>query len=422
MTRKLHIILGVLILLVISGSAFAQLGGPRELRRINAQPDEMISMTRSMPFNQAIMIFSDLSKRKLNRILIDPENRVIPIGVNIENMHWLDALEMILDQNGLWYKDYPDHIQIVSKDVGAKVGVEVDDAREMYETREVIISAVFFEADQTKLRSMGSQWSFLNPDSSIGVDMSAAQDKTGSITITALDAGDYGSISATFRALESKSVGEVIASPRVTVQSGTEGRVQIGTDFSITTTDFAGNTITQFYSAGSIINVTPRVFAVDTTYFISLSLDVQKSAAASSDLGVEITKTSAVTSVLLLDGEETLIGGLYSNEESVERSGVPVLKDLPWWVFGLRYIFGYEARNVSRKELMILIKAELVPSLENRVRMRIARDNQPLPVLKESRDEFERDIIDYRRQSDLFDRSQIKEEEDQKAKEATEQE
>ena len=72
-----------------------------------------------------------------------------------------------------------------------------------------------------------------------------------------------------------------------------------------------------------------------------------------------------------MDGEETVIGGLYSNEISSNREGIPILKDLPWWFFGLRYLFGYESSSLGRKELIILLKAELLPSLMERSLMRI---------------------------------------------------
>ena len=69
----------------------------------------------------------------------------------------------------------------------------------------------------------------------------------------------------------------------------------------------------------------------------------------------------------MLDGEETVIGGLFINEETKVRTGVPVLKDLPWWFFGLRYIFGSDDIKVNKKELVILIKAELVPTIKERL-------------------------------------------------------
>lgn len=418
MKRMIPVLVASLVILLLSGSALAQLGGPRELRRINAQPDEMISMTRSMPFNQAIMIFNDLAQRKLNKILIDPRQRVIPIGIDIENMHWLDALEMILRQNGLWYEENPDHILITEEGGGDQLSSEERSSQQMFRTREVLISAMFFEADLNKVRSLGMDWSFVNPDSLISVVMDAAQDAAGVLTVSGKQENSSGTLEGAFKVFESRSLGEVIASPRVSVASETEGRIQIGTDFSVTTTDFAGNTITTFYSSGSIITVTPRVMTVDTTTFIQLAISAEKSSAGRTDLGIEIAKTSTKTSVLLLDGEETLIGGLYSTDENLERKGVPILKDLPWWVFGLRYVFGYESTSNSRRELMILIRAELIPSLEERIAKRISRDGRPLPVLKDARENFERDIQNYKDQADTFDRKEIVQQEKEK-REAT---
>ena len=48
-----------------------------------------------------------------------------------------------------------------------------------------------------------------------------------------------------------------------------------------------------------------------------LKLDVERSAFFPSELTTEVKKTSASSDVLLLDGEETVIGGLYINEETI---------------------------------------------------------------------------------------------------------
>jgi type IV pilus assembly protein PilQ len=68
----------------------------------------------------------------------------------------------------------------------------------------------------------------------------------------------------------------------------------------------------------------------------------------------------------MLDGEETVIGGLFVNEEAVTRNGIPFLKDLPWWVFGIRYLTGSDETVIRKKELVILLKTELVPTLRER--------------------------------------------------------
>ena len=50
---------------------------------------------------------------------------------------------------------------------------------------------------------------------------------------------------------------------------------------------------------------------------------------------------------------------------------MPFLKDLPWWFFGLRYVFGYESTSLVKKELLILIRAELLPTLKDRYKAKL---------------------------------------------------
>jgi type IV pilus assembly protein PilQ len=169
-------------------------------------------------------------------------------------------------------------------------------------------------------------------------------------------------------------LGEIMSSPSIIVRSGQEGRIQVGQDFSIRERDFAGNLIDKFYSAGTIAKVTPQVIAEQGVNFIHMNVDVERSTVTPGAISTIINKTKATTNLLLLDGEETIIGGLYSNEDDVIREGIPFLKDLPWYVFGLRYIFGFNSDNVIKKELVILIKAELVPTLQERITQKTKDD------------------------------------------------
>ncbi len=69
----------------------------------------------------------------------------------------------------------------------------------------------------------------------------------------------------------------------------------------------------------------------------------------------------------MLNGEETILGGLFVNEQTIVRNGIPILKDLPWWVFGIRYLTGSDQTVDKKKELVILLKTELVPTLQERL-------------------------------------------------------
>ena len=70
-------------------------------------------MSKTMPFNQALEILNILSKKFHHKVLIYSEERKTAIGVDIEKMHWLDALENILRKNKLWYEEHTDYLKII---------------------------------------------------------------------------------------------------------------------------------------------------------------------------------------------------------------------------------------------------------------------------------------------------------------------
>ena len=143
--------------------------------------------------------------------------------------------------------------------------------------------------------------------------------------------------------------------------------IQVGVNFFVTTKDFAGNTVQTMQNAGIIINATPTVYSQDSVDFVALNLDLTNSSlAGNATTGTIINTEQATTKVLLLNGEQTTIGGLYSTTESSHREGIPVLKDLPWWVLGIRYLTGSETMTTQTKELIILIKADILPTLMER--------------------------------------------------------
>jgi len=427
------IILTLVLIFTIADTSLGQVTMGQRIRKITAQPDEYISMRGSLSFNDAIDEFSNLAKRHLNKIIVNPVLLDGNIGVDVNNLYWFEALEMVLTQNGLQYEEYGDHI-LITKPLNVSVDDKKLSAIRYFEAREVVISTVFFEANRNQLRELGMSWGIFDQREEVsldpisgepkletvyrrGLDQSSANNKTGWLNFDFFDQLDFGDVTAIFKTLDNNQLGEVIASPQITVMSGKEGEIQIGSDFTVTVQDFAGNTVTQFFSTGSIITVTPQVITVDSVSFIHVALDAEKSSAVSSELGMEIKKSKAKTDLLLLDGEETIIGGLYSNDESETREGVPFLKDLPWWFFGLRYLFGYESVNTIQKELVILLKVDLVPSLADRIEKRVQlvedgnklKDN--LENLIQERDNYLQQIEDQKAIPLIEDQEVVPEEE-----------
>ena len=162
-----------------------------------------------------------------------------------------------------------------------------------------------------------------------------------------------------------------------------QGKIKVGKNFFLTLQDFAGNTRFTEYESGIILTVTPEVYGENDSTFIYLDIAAERSDVVPDAIGVTKDVTESTTRVLLRDGEETVIAGLFNYEIQNLRKGVPILKDLPAWFFGLKYLFGYESKGYTKKELVIFIRAKIVPSLTTR---RLERVNVPEYLGSQRRD------------------------------------
>ena len=346
--------------------------------KTSQNPDELVTMSETLPFDQAIELLSKVSESVSGRRIVSTVQKNDPIGIEITNMPYDKALLMIVNYSGLEYEVKEDVVIIRSK---AKE--EFDKTPDTYAPltqREVRISAVFVEIDVVEARKVGFDWRFLlagEQTNVAGVLRGESERSTGEAqglqpefklgVNSNFQIGDFfGQATAVFKFFESNNLGEIISNPSIVVRDRNEGRIQIGSDFSVRTRDFAGNTTEKFFPTGTIIIVTPYIHKEGGLDYALLNISVERSSFQSSELTTEIRKTTASTQVLMLDGEETAIGGLFLNEELVVRNGIPFLKDLPWWVFGIRYLTGYDQTTVRKKELVILLKTELIPTLQER--------------------------------------------------------
>ncbi len=396
----------IILFFCFTFSSFSQVELEKELSG-QYNPYELVSITQYASFDQAVRMLSAVSELVTGKNIVSLVPIQSPIGVEIKKMPYLDALNLIVNVFNLTYEEKEGSIVIKPKDKTAEEEKINEDIFADIDAREVKISAVFFEADVENSRDRGIDWKWLlsrngvNVGSELRTQTQAPEQQQQQQglppefnvnTLTNFKIGDWvGNATAMFRFFESQNLGEIIASPTITVRDKQKGRIQIGSDFSIKQRDFSGNIIDRFYSAGSIINVTPYVYHKNGIDYVLLKLDVERSSFFPSELTTEVKKTAASSDVLLLDGEETVIGGLYVNEEAIVRTGIPFLKDLPWWVFGIRYLTGSDETIVRKKEVIILLRAELLPTLEERftttqernlIKEKIKKDDEEIQYYK----------------------------------------
>ncbi|MCH7773789.1 MAG: type II and III secretion system protein [Bacteroidetes bacterium] len=373
-------------------------------------PDELVTMSESLPFNQAVELLSKVSESITGKRIVSTIERTEPIGVEIVNLPYDKAMLIIVQYANLIFEEKQDIIVINSKKAEEERSA---DTYASVDSREVKISAVFFEMDVQKSKKIGIDWNILlNGESTDlagllrteGESGSGEEGEEGGSTTGGLQsefnlgiASDFsigsffGQATALFRFFETEGLGEIISSPSIIVRDKSKGSIQVGSDFSVRTRDFAGNTVEKFFPTGTIIEVTPYIHNEDGLDYILLDILVERSSFSQNETTTEIRKTNATTQVVMLDGEETVLGGLFVNEEAVVRNGIPFLKDLPWWVFGIRYLTGSDETITRKKELIILLKAELIPTLKERfahpdtrniIKSQIERDKERIKYYK----------------------------------------
>jgi type IV pilus assembly protein PilQ len=391
-------------------------------------PDQVVSFLPGTPMSEFVTLLNPIFERVTGKQVIDPEGRTTPIGVSLSGMHFIDAFELVLDRQRLGFRETDNYfivealpedgeeVQLVGTDgVSSRAEGAAPPATAL--SREIRIDAYIFELNVTRLRDTGTNWTTVFGGEAGGTSSASASGGAGSGGVQAglnfelktdsffdsfstflegPDRVNFKEIVSLFRYFESIDVGETIASPSVAVQSGETGRIQSGSDIPVTIQDFAGNTITQYIPTGVIIEVVPTLIADASDQrddpealpveFIHLDVNVEKSSGRISSAGVTIDKNKTDTQVLLLDGEQTVIGGLFSTEEATFRKGIPILKSIPL----VKYLFSYQSKSVVQKELLIALQARVVEPLR-------ARAGRPYPT-----NLYERERQDIQRRLDRF--------------------
>lgn len=368
------------------------------------RPEEMVSFKSDYPYTKAIQDLSDMAKKFTGKIIVDTSpiksDETKTIGTNIESMYWRDALEVILRTNGNWYEEDPEYFLVFSMKEGKKEAgpagaiptgqsqgavqgaatqatqqPPVDSAKVFAQTREVTVSAILLQINQSKLNQHGLNFSISRGNdvnlkfnfNTLGTDQNQIAQLPFTVQANPTPGKMSLDLSAALAFFETEGYGEVVSRPVIRVRDGASSNIQIGQSIPFLTKDFQGNTLQQFIEAGTILKVSPKIYTYNGIHFVDLKYDLDKSTpGASATGGLEVDHNKVSGSLLLLNGERTYVSGLISSTQTTNRSGIPLLKDLPWWVFGLRYIFGYDQVNLVKQELIIIFEAKIEEPVEQR--------------------------------------------------------
>jgi type IV pilus assembly protein PilQ len=252
---------------------------------------------------------------------------------------------------------------------------------------QVEIEARIVQTNKNYARALGIQWGFNGRvDPALGNTTGLAFPNSGSIsggTGTVLGSGSnsapaavnlpapgnptsavglaLGSVNGAFSldvalsALESTGNGRLLSTPRVTTQNNIAAEMTQGVQIPIQTV--ANNTVTvSFKDAALTLKVTPQITAANT---VIMQISVEN---ASPDFSRAVNNIPPIntqranTSVLVSDGQTTVIGGIYVSQEQAQTDRTPGLGQIPL----IKWLFKRDSVNDQSTELLIFITPRII--------------------------------------------------------------
>ena len=160
-------------------------------------------------------------------------------------------------------------------------------------------------------------------------------------------------------ALESSGNGRILSTPRVSTLNNVEAEVTQGIQIPLQT--ISNNTVTvTFKDAALTLKVTPQITAAGTVIMkVSLENATPDFAKASGPAAIPPINTQrALTTLLVSDGQTSVIGGIYTSSQVNSTDRTPGLGQIPL----LNWLFKRERVEDESRELLIFITPRIIKS------------------------------------------------------------
>jgi general secretion pathway protein D len=175
--------------------------------------------------------------------------------------------------------------------------------------------------------------------------------------------------SATFDFAKTLSTTELLASPKIRVKNKEKAKVHIGKRDPIVTTTQVGTSDSttqnvQYVDSGIKLDIEPTV-QLDGTVLTKIKLEVSTaerldSGDTSGESPIALTTTNAETSLVLLDGARTILGGLYENNSISNKTTIPFLGEIPF----LGSLFTNFSESDEKREIILSITPYIIKKVE----------------------------------------------------------
>ncbi len=246
---------------------------------------------------------------------------------------------------------------------------------------QVLIDATIVDVTLTDNLAYGIRW-FLSHNN--GGDQAASSN--GGISLTdvataaaAASTGGFGyafvsdssDISAVLEAQASKGNINVVSSPSLMVLNNQEASIQVGNEISLrtsqntalnsgtgTSNDLVSTSQIQQRKTGVKLRIKPRVNASGLV-IMEIEQSVEDPGASKTDGSNPDILTREISSIVAVQSGETIVlGGLIKENTSLQKSGIPILHELPL----IGPLFGSTNKVKEKTELVVLITPRVVKS------------------------------------------------------------
>ncbi len=233
-------------------------------------------------------------------------------------------------------------------------------------TMQVLIEAKIVEVSTDTARQLGIRWggnatndnfSFIGDASSYDFSVNTPVTPAGPAArvpggVLAIGYTETFSVNMSLEALESVSRVRKLANPRLITIDKQAATIKQGVQIPFSTVSSEG-TKTEFQEATLELNVTPEI---QPNGILKLVVTAKNDTPVAIGDSTGINKQEIQTQALVKDGQTLVLGGIYTNTEQENVTGVPLLSKIPL----LGWLFKTRSSTTQPQELLIFITPKMV--------------------------------------------------------------
>lgn len=233
--------------------------------------------------------------------------------------------------------------------------------------RQVLIEAMIAEISLTDKTELGIEWNFKGSESVSPLGGLIANIGQGGLTYSVQLTNHW---TAALQALASESRVNVLSSPHILASDNKEAKIDITEELPVATTSYTSTTDTgvyetsiQYRDTGIILIVTPHI---NDTGMVTMDISQEVSEPGDDKTVLKntypsFTKRTVNTTLTLRHGQTIVIGGLIREKITDTNKGIPCLVQVPI----LRFLGGYQKKEIEKKELVVMITPRVIVNLED---------------------------------------------------------